>query len=214
MENWLLYVFIGLILGMIITLIWSELERSNKSYLISNRNNFLQQQRDIITKELQFKTPEKTKIKDDAVALIYQFAASKNLFTLKDVEAATKQIQNHYKSALESNSTFKMNFPEMELLSLEPRETLSILTIINEGLHNATLYSKANYIFNIASIEDGNLNLITHDNGIGYDRNLISNGEGIYTITKVTQNLNGVLKLTSTIGNGTIVNAQIPIDRF
>ena len=62
MENWLLYVFIGLILGMIITLIWSELERSNKSYLISNRNNFLQQQRDIITKELQFKTPEKSKM--------------------------------------------------------------------------------------------------------------------------------------------------------
>lgn len=217
MEEILGLVSVGILVGLMVIYFLSELDRKQYNISLKNKNgelSRLQHQRDEIIKELQLKVSEKTKIKEDAVALTYQFAASKNLFTLKDVEVATKQIQNYYKSALESNSTFKMNFPEKELLSFEPRETLSILTIINEGLHNAALYSNANYIFNIASIEDGNLNLITHDNGMGYDRNLVPNGDGIQTLRKVTQKLNGVLELTSTIGNGTVVNAQIPIDRF
>lgn len=214
MENWLLYVLIGLICGMIISFICNELELSDTSHLIRNRRKFLQQQRQIILNELSSKAPEKTKIKDETVALIYQFAASKNLYTLKDIELATKQIQNHYSKNLETTSTFKINFPEKEMLSFEPQESLMLLTIISEGLHNAALYSNANFIFSIASIEDERLHLITHDNGVGYNRKEIQDGNGIKTILKATSDLKGDLKLTSTIGNGTVVNVQIPIDNF
>ncbi|MEP5133346.1 MAG: histidine kinase, partial [Nonlabens ulvanivorans] len=138
----------------------------------------------------------------------------KNLYTLKDIELATKQIQNHYSKNLETTSTFKINFPEKEMLSFEPQESLMLLTIINEGLHNAALYSNANFIFSIASIEDERLHIITHDNGVGYNRIEIHDGNGIKTILKATSDLKGDLKLTSTIGNGTVVNVQIPIDNF
>ncbi|GAL74500.1 hypothetical protein JCM19275_3355 [Nonlabens ulvanivorans] len=218
MEEFLGLISIGILVGLIVIYYLSEIDRKqqNKS-LDSKRKRIsrLQNQRDKILQQLNQKLPEKTKIKDETVALIYQFAASKNLYTLKDIELATKQIQNHYSKNLETTSTFKINFPEKEMLSFEPQESLMLLTIINEGLHNAALYSNANFIFSIASIEDERLHIITHDNGgVGYNRIEIHDGNGIKTILKATSDLKGDLKLTSTIGNGTVVNVQIPIDNF
>jgi nitrate/nitrite-specific signal transduction histidine kinase len=105
-----------------------------------------------------------------------------------------------------------MNFPNKELLSFEPLEILYLLTIINEGLHNATIHSEANYIFSIASVEEGRLNIITHDNGKGYSRKLIADGNGIKMMENAVQKLHANLKFTSTVGNGTVVNVEIEID--
>jgi len=104
-----------------------------------------------------------------------------------------------------------MNFPEKEILNFEPQKTLQLLTIINEGLHNAVIHSQANFIFNIASVEKDILSIITHDNGIGYNRKEITDKAGINNIIKAVENLKADLKLTSTIGNGTVVNVEIPI---
>ncbi|EAS18721.1 putative signal transduction histidine kinase [Flavobacteria bacterium BBFL7] len=215
-EIWAL-IGIGILVGFIVIFLLSDMDRKRYNLKMENLRkgySILQNQQQEILNELSLKRPEPTTVKNEAISLIYNLAASKQLFTLKDIELMTKQIQNHYSTNLDSSSTFKMNFPEKELLNFEPRETLNLLTIINEGLHNATLYSKANYIFNIASIEDGNLNLITHDNGLGYNRKEIQDGNGIKTILKAASDLKGDLKLTSTIGNGTVVNVQIPIDNF
>ncbi|MBF4984545.1 histidine kinase [Nonlabens mediterrranea] len=215
-EIWAL-IGIGILVGFIVIFLLSEMDRKHYNLKMENLRkgySILQNQQQEILNELSLKEPEPTTVKNVAISLIYNLAASKQLFTLKDIELMTKQIQNHYSTNLDSSSTFKMNFPEKELLNFEPKETLNLLTIINEGLHNATLYSKANYIFNIASIEEGNLNLITHDNGLGYNRKEIQDGNGIKTILKAASDLKGDLKLTSTIGNGTVVNVQIPIDNF
>ncbi|WOI21773.1 sensor histidine kinase [Nonlabens ulvanivorans] len=217
MEGILSYIVIGLLIGIVVIMLLSKLERQEqkmKRLEISNDQNRLKKQRDAILTEFNQKKLEKTEVKNHAFQLIYHFAASKNQFTLKDLEIAIKQLQDHYSKTIENNSTYKINFPERELLNFEPRKTLQLLTIINEGLHNAAIHSQANFIFSIASIEDGKLHLITHDNGIGYNRKEISDGNGIKAILKATHDLKGDLKLTSTIGNGTVVNAQIPISKI
>ncbi len=214
MEEITGYIFIGLFIGLIIILSLSDTERKEQRSKRLERqqgNNRLQQQRDSILNELSQKERQKTNAKNEAIVLLYHFAASKNNFTLKDLETATKQLQNHYLNNLKSDVSYKMNFPEKEMLNFEPKEILQFLIIINEGLHNATVHAASNFIFSIASIEDGKLNIITHDNGIGYSRKEVQDGNGIKTLLKAVTILKGNLKLTSTAGNGTVVNVEIPI---
>ncbi|MEN8897236.1 MAG: histidine kinase [Nonlabens sp.] len=211
MDNWFFYVVLGLLIGGIIAFVWEELNHSGAWSDAKSRISIVRQQRIDILKQLDQKPPEKTDIKNEAVTLVYKFAASQNHFSLKDIETFTRQIQNYYLNNLNSPSTFKMNFPEKKLLNFDPAQTLMLLTIINEGLHNAALYSNANFIFNIAYIEDDKLHIITHDNGIGYDRNKNIDAGGINKILKAITTLKGDLKLTSTAGNGTVVNTQIPL---
>lgn len=211
------YIFIGLLIGLVVIQFLKVIDRKEAQARRLKRANGLHKfelQRNAILLELEQKSPEKTAVKTDAVSLIYKFAASKNKFTLKDIEHTTQQLQNLYDQNIEGTSVYKMNFPEKELLNFEPREILLLLIIINEGLYNAAIHSQANYIFNIASVEDGSLHIITHDNGLGYDRKAVANGDGIQQITTAVNELNGDLKLTSTQGNGTVVNAVIPLTDF
>ncbi|WP_405370806.1 MULTISPECIES: histidine kinase [unclassified Nonlabens] len=211
------YIFIGLLVGLVVIQFLKELDRKEvqaRKLVGAKGLHKLEIQRNAILQELEQKSPEKTAVKTKAVSLIYKLAASKNKFTLKDIEHTTQQLQNLYDQNIEGASVYKMNFPEKELLNFEPREILSLLIIINEGLHNAAIHSQANYIFNIASIEDDFLHIITHDNGLGYDRKAVANGDGIQQITTAVNELNGDLKLTSTQGNGTVVNAVIPLTDF
>jgi uncharacterized protein YfkK (UPF0435 family) len=211
MENWLLYVFLGLALGVVISLFWSEIDRSQAVELNNSRKSYYEKQCQDILDELGTKQIDPSSAKEPAITLLYQFAASKNYFSLKDIERCTQQLQELYKKNLEFEGVFKRNFPEKEDLNFEPKQVLQLLIIINEGMHNAAIHSHANFIFTILSIESEKMNLITHDNGSGYDRKLIPEGEGIQRIKKAAQKLGGDLKLTSTIGNGTVVNVGIPI---
>ncbi|PPK94402.1 hypothetical protein LY01_02040 [Nonlabens xylanidelens] len=211
------YIFVGLLVGLVVIQFLKELDRKEvqaRKLVGAKGLHKLEIQRNAILQELEQKSPEKTAVKTKAVSLIYKLAASKNKFTLKDIEHTTQQLQNLYDQNIEGASVYKINFPEKELLNFEPREILSLLIIINEGLHNAAIHSQANYIFNIASIEDDSLHIITHDNGLGYDRKAVANGDGIQQITTAVNELNGDLKLTSTQGNGTVVNAIIPLTDF
>lgn len=215
MQEIIGYILIGILVGLLVIFFLSQADRNDRK---NNKLGFLkveqrlQEQRNLILEQLSQKLPEKTTEKQGAASLIYHFAASKNRHTLKDVEQATKDLQNYYTDAFPRETSYKMNFPEKELLSFEPKETLQLLIIINEGIHNAVVHAQPSFIFNIASIENGKLSLITHDNGIGYDRKLIKDGNGIQKIKKATIELNADLKLTSTSGNGTVVNVEIPIN--
>lgn len=212
MENWVLYAVVGLIIGAVIIFIWEEIELSSSSKqkgLHPSKQQHLQ-----INQELESLVVHESSVKQEAIVSCYTFAVSQNYFSLKDIELHTKALQEHYKKSIINESVYKINFPEKEHLTLKPLKTLQILSIINEGLHNAAVHSQANFIFSIASIEDGKLNIITHDNGTGYDRKMVQDGNGIQKIKKATNELNAYLKLTSTLGNGTVVNVGIPTNSF
>jgi len=48
---------------------------------------------------------------------VYQFAVSRSSFTLKDEAKATRNLLNHYQKSIKNDATYKMNFPNKELLS-------------------------------------------------------------------------------------------------
>ncbi|AUC79138.1 histidine kinase [Nonlabens sp. MB-3u-79] len=214
MEGIIGNIFIGLLLGLVIIYFLAAADRqeqNDKRQQRGQEQNRRQLQRDQILKELAHRPSENSIPKTKAVTLLYQFAASKNHFTLKDIEQGTRILQRHYAESIENKMAYKMNFPEKELLRFEPKETLQLLAIINEALYNSVTHSQASFVFSIASVAHGKLNVITHDNGIGYDRRVNPDHNGINSIKKAVQDLKGDLKLTSSIGNGTIVNVEIPI---
>jgi hypothetical protein len=214
MEGVIGNIFIGLLLGLAIIYFLSSADRkeqNDRGQLRLQEQNRRQLQRHQILKELAHRPSESTIPKTKAVILLYQFAASKNYFTLKEIEQATRILQRHFAESIENDMAYKMNFPEKGLLSFEPKETLQLLMVINEALHNVVTHSQASFVFSIASLANGKLNIITHDNGIGYDRKENPDHNGINRIKKAVQDLKGNLKLTSSIGNGTIVNVEIPI---
>lgn len=213
MEGIIGNIFLGLLLGLVVIAFMAAADRKEsrlqRQLRLGYKNN-LDAQRHQILRQLTDKLPLSPVDKKESVSLIYEFAASKNHFTLKDIEQTAKKLQVHFKNSIKNESVYKMNFPEKELLNFKPLETLNLLIIINEGLHNAAIHAQANFIFSIASIENGFISIITHDNGTGYNRQEIPDGNGIKNIEKAAIALNGILKLTSTIGNGTVVNVEIP----
>ncbi|WP_213521469.1 histidine kinase [Nonlabens sp.] len=214
MEGIIGNIFIGLLLGLVIIYFLAAADREEQNDRRQQRGqeqNRRQLQRDQILKELAHKPSENNLPKTEAETLLYQFAATKNHFTLKDIEQGTRLLQRHYAQRIANELAYKINYPEKELLSFEPKEVLQLLAIINEGLHNAITHSQASFVFSIASVGHRKCNIITHDNGVGYDRKEIADGKGIQTILKATQKLKGDLKFTSSIGNGTIVNVELPI---
>lgn len=211
MENWFIYTLLGLALGFVISLILNEIDRSKSIDYKNSRKFYYQKQRKHVLDELVSKQLDPFTAKGSAATLLYQFAASKDTFSLKDIELCTNQLQDHYKVSLDFKGVFKRNFPKKVNLNFEPKQALQLLIIINEGMHNAAIHSQANFVFTILSIESDIMNLITHDNGSGYDRHEIADSDGIQSIIKATQKLDGKLKLTSTIGNGTVVNVEVPV---
>lgn len=52
--------------------------------------------------------------------------------------------------------------------------------------------------------------MIVHDNGVGYDFQEKHHREGMERIYSAAEKLKGTCKITSTLGNGTILNVEIP----
>lgn len=210
MIDIMVYVLIGLLLGIVAVIFFEEWEYSNRLIENNNKQSSIKIQQKQILEEVDSLLKDVSIEKQVAIERCQSFVMSKSIFSLKDIEEQTLQLQSHYKNSIGNASTYKSNFPEKRLLKLSPLKTWRILKIINEGLQNAAMHSEANFIFSIASVENEKLNIITHDNGIGYDRKVIKDGNGINTILKTVQQLDGDLKLTSTTGNGTVVNVEIP----
>jgi len=84
-----------------------------------------------------------------------------------------------------------------------------LLTLLNAGIHNAVVHAQARYAFAITSLQDEQLAVIVHDNGYGFNVKTLEQKVGITGIIGAALQLNADLKYTSTLRNGTVVNAII-----
>jgi signal transduction histidine kinase len=100
---------------------------------------------------------------------------------------------------------------------LEEKLELSMFRIIQESINNILKHSKAtNYsvqLFYSKKI----IRLIITDNGIGFDSNSVlkynSNGMGLLNIKERIEAFNGIFKIDSLIKKGTMLVAEIPLNK-
>jgi signal transduction histidine kinase len=83
-----------------------------------------------------------------------------------------------------------------------------IFFFFKEALHNALKHSKASWIQIRLQERAGVLELEVSDNGTGYNPASVKQGQGLKTMRRRADDLNGVLKIESQTGAGTQIRLQ------
>ncbi|MDD7913937.1 sensor histidine kinase [Polaribacter ponticola] len=97
---------------------------------------------------------------------------------------------------------------------LENSLEISVFRIVQELTTNIIKHSEANNATINISLFDKNLNIIIEDDGIGFDIDKVNlnNGMGINSIKTRIKHLKGDFKIDSTIGKGSSIILDIPIN--
>lgn len=88
---------------------------------------------------------------------------------------------------------------------------MHVYRILQEGLQNITKYAKAKRVAVRFSLKEALLHIQIMDDGVGFDINAKNSGIGLMNIKSRISNLAGSFELTSTPGNGTTIDLNIPI---
>jgi two-component system NarL family sensor kinase len=122
---------------------------------------------------------------------------------------------NSYIEQISSGHQLEIKFkryPEEQLNQLDEETRLTIYRIIQELLNNATKHANATAIEVHLVRHTDHVNLIVEDNGTGFDEADVKQGIGLKNITSRVQIMEGELHIDSSMGRGTIVSIDLPVD--
>lgn len=121
---------------------------------------------------------------------------------------------NDLRNTIESTGKLRMNLSVSDLENrLDGEKELQIYRIIQELLSNILKHSQATEADIQLTRNNGNLNLMVHDNGVGFDPKAARSkkGIGMQNLLARVEQLNGTLNYDSGKGAGTTVNIDIPL---
>ena len=125
----------------------------------------------------------------------------------------TGRLKNYSQELLAGkgiNTDFDVN-AELESGIKNPLARKNILLIAKEAMNNIAKYSQAtNAIITFQKTESTVVFTIS-DNGIGFENNDNSSGNGLYNIRQRCRNLQGTCTITSSQGKGTLVHCSFPM---
>ena len=126
--------------------------------------------------------------------------------TLKDTFERllkTMNVDNKYK--------VKLYFDSFEKIEIGNDIQLNLYRILQEQLNNIVKYSGANELEISVRLHANSLRLTIHDNGKGFDTNVVRTGIGLRNIQKRTELFLGSFSLQSSEGNGCTLTVEIPL---
>ncbi len=94
-----------------------------------------------------------------------------------------------------------------------PELEIALYRIIQEALSNATKHGRASRAVVEIHEDTGTVHLAVRDDGVGFDPSFEVGGFGLLGMRERVQLLDGTLRVESTPGDGTVVQASIPIQR-
>ncbi|MBX3103130.1 MAG: hypothetical protein KF690_11520, partial [Bacteroidetes bacterium] len=110
-----------------------------------------------------------------------------------------------------SQTHFSLTSTEEPLL-LKPDQALALYRIAQEALNNAAKYANASRVTLQLTAEEGMLQMVIADDGLGFDAALLAEGSyGLSNMRARVQELGGTFTLTSAPGAGTRLQVQVPI---
>ena len=139
---------------------------------------------------------------------------SHNLSPLKVLNTAfIDLLRNQLKLAGEQGS-FASDFicyPEVTLNQLPDTIKIEVYRILQELLANIIRHAHTTTVEIQFTLNDESINLMVEDSGKGFDLNRVAPGVGLSSIRNRVSSLEGKLHIESTIGRGTIINIDIPL---
>ncbi len=177
--------------------------------------------------ELAAKTMENNAAKTKEILGAIEGSAQKAMDEMGDIVWAIKPSQDedknlssrvkNYGSSLLAvkniNCGYNIN-PELDkkLAGIEARK--NILLIIKEAINNVAKYSHATDASINISEQDDMIILSVIDNGIGFDPETVSKGNGLTNIQNRCRYLDGKFELFSKKNEGTKITCRIPLTKF
>jgi signal transduction histidine kinase len=150
---------------------------------------------------------------DGIVALVRDIAGRLRPATLDvGLEAAAEGLVEEFRASLRVPCEFDSRLPPR--LELGERLATAAFRIIQESLTNVARHADATRVRVVLAMKDGNLHIQVHDNGRGLD---LESGHpkpsfGLSGMRERAAMLGGIVEITSKPGEGTTVDAWIPLD--
>ena len=108
----------------------------------------------------------------------------------------------------------KFSWPQSERLNLEPAVALHVYRIAEEAVSNSIKHAEADKItIELQSLSRRRVALTITDNGKGFIEPPEHGGMGLQNMNYRAGAIEGVLKITSALGKGTIIRCTVPVNR-
>lgn len=123
------------------------------------------------------------------------------------LQKLSKNVSSFSKTQVDFNSFIE------EEVELNEKLELNVFRIVQESMANVVKHSKAKTASISITKIDSLLNIIIEDDGVGFDKNKISNNDsfGLQSIKERVQLLNGNFSIDSKEGRGTTILIDIPL---
>jgi|GEM_PF-1538042 len=131
------------------------------------------------------------------------------LLELYGFVGASKEYLRVFEERHQIRCEFESDFPDLEI---NEQQSLALFRILQEALNNIVKHAKATLV-KIQLENSGNkLNMEIIDNGVGFDKNNSGRQDsyGMIGMKERVVLLEGVLDITSEVGQGTCVRVEIP----
>jgi ligand-binding sensor domain-containing protein/signal transduction histidine kinase len=100
-----------------------------------------------------------------------------------------------------------------ENVTLDPEIRRQLFLVFKEGVTNMVSHSGCTHVNIQFVIENERLRLNLSDNGCGFDPARADSGNGLRNMQERVKRLNGVLKLNSSKGKGTVIDLVVPLSQ-
>lgn len=168
-------------------------------------------------------TLEQPDLKDIAARI--HNSSSDILTVMSDIVWSINPKNDRFDSILLRMKSFAMAFSEMQKstihfnihqtpnnLTLNMHKRKNMYLFFKEALINAVKYAKADNIWIDLNIVKGRLTLMINDDGIGFNTDEMSEGNGLSNLQLRANELKGKAKITSTPGEGTSIQLEFMVD--
>lgn len=139
------------------------------------------------------------------------WAMNLSKITIEDIQS---RLYNFLDKAKSSNHTISIDFQIEDNVDLKIAFTaltgMHIFRILQEALHNAIKYAKPTKLEIKIWKKDSKICFSIKDDGIGFDPNQVSDGNGLRNMQHRAETIGAAFNLTSAIHQGTLIEFQVP----
>ena len=133
--------------------------------------------------------------------------------TLENLIAHIREYSTDYLEdfSIELKTSFPDSIPQTSITKKCQRE---LFMVVKESLNNISKHSKATRAFFNIALDGENLSMVIEDNGVGFNSETLSNGNGLRNMQSRIKELGGIFDLTSNSGKNTVIKISIPIQNI
>ena len=130
--------------------------------------------------------------------------------TLDQVVLKMKEFAFEILEPKEITHTFQLD-SNLTYLKLDVEKRKNLFLIFKEAINNAAKYSGGTNVLISLSTTHNKIQLSIHDNGKGFNEELVKRGNGLINMKERATSVGGVLLHSSQPGKGTYIELEIPI---